>query len=459
MWTSQARCATPRVRREARPHGLASNVADEYLVAVRAAPSPSEYPYCRVVVANGMAPIRVRAPSGVLYLGVVKACNPLLANAGTTIFEAMSALAREHGAVNLGQGFPEGNGPQVLVEVAADYLRSGNNQYPPMMGLPALRQAIAAHHARCYGLTVDWQTEVLVTSGATEALLDCFLGLLVPGDEALVLEPAYDTYVPVIRWLGAVPRTVRCVPPEWQLPRTALQAAVGPRTKLLVLNSPMNPTGAILRPDDLAWLADFVTAHDLYVVCDEVYEHLVFDGTRHTPLMCMPGMRERCVRIGSAGKIFSLTGWKVGYVSGPASLIHPIAKAHQLTTFTTPPALQAAAAHGFALPDAYFAELAASMQAGRDRLVAGLTRLAIPTFPCRATYFVVADMSRWLAPGETNIAFCHRLVREAGVVVIPLAAFYVDDAPAGLVRFAFCKSAETIDAALARLAAFVRATP
>ncbi len=384
----------------------------------------------------------------------MKPLDPTLARSGTTIFEAMSALARQHQAVNLGQGFPDDRGPLALREAAAAYLVDGHNQYPPMMGLPALRQAVAAHDRRWYGLDLDWESEVLVTSGATEALLDCFLALVEPGDEVIVLEPAYDTYAPVIRRLGGVPVAVRLAPPDWALPRAALAAALSPRTKLLVLNSPMNPTGRVFTVDDLTWLAAELVAHDVYALCDEVYEHLTFDGVRHVPLMTMPGMRERALRIGSAGKTFSMTGWKVGYVTGPAALIRVVAKAHQLVTFTTPPNLQHAVAHGLALDDAYFDGLGPAMAHGRDRLAAGLAALGLPTLPCDGTYFLVADVAAWMHAGEDDIAFAHRLVVEAGVVVIPMSAFYGEAPPRSLVRFCFCKATATIDAALDRLRAW-----
>ena len=381
----------------------------------------------------------------------MKSLDPTLARSGTTIFEAMSALARQHQAVNLGQGFPDDRGPLALREAAAAYLVDGHNQYPPMMGLPALRQAVAAHDRRWYGLELDWESEVLVTSGATEALLDCVLALVEPGDEVIVLEPAYDTYAPVIRRLGGVARAVRLAPPDWSLPRAALAAAFTARTKLLVLNSPMNPTGRVFTVDDLTWLAEQLVAHDVYALCDEVYEHLTFGAARHVPLMTRPGMRERALRIGSAGKTFSMTGWKVGYVTGPAALIRAVGKAHQLVTFTTPPNLQHAVAAGLALEDAYFDGLGPAMAAGRDRLAAGLAELGLPTLPCDGTYFLVADVAAWMQPGEDDIAFCHRVVVEAGVVVIPMSAFYLDAPPLSLVRFCFCKAPATIEAALDRL--------
>ena len=387
----------------------------------------------------------------------MKPTNAQLSATGTTIFEAMSALARQHGATNLGQGFPDDAGPLALRQAAAAYVLDGPNQYPPMMGLPALRQAVAAHDKRFYGLDADWQTEVLVTSGATEALLDCFLGLLEPGDEVVLFEPAYDTYAPVLRRLGAVPRAVRLVPPDWSLPRGELAAAFTPKTKLLLLNSPMNPIGKVFTRAELEVLAELCIAHDAYAVCDEVYEHLVFGPAQHIPLMTLPGMRERTARLGSAGKTFSITGWKVGYITAPPAMLHPIAKAHQLVTFTTPPNLQHAVALGLAQDDAYFASLGATLARSRDRLAVGLTALGIPILPCDGTYFLVADLARWLRPGEDDLALCRRLVTELGVVLIPLSAFYDREPPRGLVRFCYCKLDATIDAALGKLAALVGA--
>ncbi len=389
------------------------------------------------------------------YSRRVKSANATLSAYGTTIFEAMSALAREHAAVNLGQGFPDDRGRLDLRRAAADYVVDGHNQYPPMMGLPALRQAVAAHDRRFYGLDVDWQTEVLVTSGATEALCDCFLGLLEAGDEVVLLEPAYDTYAPVIRRLGAIPRPVRLVPPAWSLPYDELAAAFSPRTKLLVLNSPMNPCGKVFSREELAVLAELVVRHDALAVCDEVYEHLVFGAARHIPLMTLPGMRDRVLRIASAGKTFSITGWKIGYITGPAALLRPVTKAHQFVTFTTPPNLQHAVALGLGLGDDYFAGIAAPLARGRDRLVTGLTALGMPTLPCDGTYFVVLDVTRWLRPSEDDIAFCRRLVAEAGVVLIPMSAFYESGPPRHLVRACFCKEDATIDAALERLRTWV----
>jgi aspartate/methionine/tyrosine aminotransferase len=388
----------------------------------------------------------------------VKSVEPTLSQQGTTIFETMSALARAHAATNLGQGFPDDRGPEHLRAAAAEYVLHGHNQYPPMMGLPELRQAVARHDARFYGLEVDWQTEVLITSGATEALLDCFLALVEAGDEVVLLEPAYDTYAPVLRRLGAIPRAVRLLPPRWDVPLAELAAAITPRTKALVLNSPMNPSGKVFSRDELAGIARLLVASDVYAICDEVYEHLLFGDARHVPLMTLPGMRERTVRIGSAGKTFSVTGWKVGYITAPPALLGPIAKAHQLVTFTTPPNLQHAVALGLAGDDAYFASLGPSMARGRDRLAGGLSALGVPLLDCDGTYFLVADFARWMRPDEDDVGFCRRMVIEAGVVAIPMSAFYLEAPPRSLVRFCFCKQDATVDAALGKLASWLAVT-
>lgn len=382
----------------------------------------------------------------------MKSGNSILSSYGTTIFEVMSRLADEHKAVNLGQGFPNDRGPAPVVAEAQRYLGEGWNQYPPMMGLPVLRQAVAAHAKRFYGLDVDWPREVMVTSGATEALAACVFGLLEPGDEAVLFQPLYDSYVPIIRRAGATPRFVTLDPATgWGFTREGLAAAFGPKTKLVVLNNPLNPAAKVFSEAELSLLAEFVIAHDAYVVCDEVYEHLVFDGRRHIPLMALPGMRDRCLRIGSAGKTFSLTGWKVGYVTACPALMQPVAKAHQFLTFTTPPNLQSAVALGLGMEDAYFSSLAAGMQAKRDRLAAGLRGAGLDVMPAQGTYFLTVDISAHLRAGEDDQAFAKRLTVEAGVTTIPISAFYEQDAPRHLVRFCVCKRDEVLDSAIGRL--------
>jgi aspartate/methionine/tyrosine aminotransferase len=386
----------------------------------------------------------------------MKPANPIFAGLGTTIFEVMSRLAAAHGAVNLGQGFPDGNGPDDVRAAAQAYLADRPNQYPSMWGVPELRRAVAVHARRFYGLAVDPETEVLVTSGATEALASCLFGLIAPGDEVVLIEPLYDSYLPIVRQAGGVPRLVRLSPPDWSLPRDALRQAFSPRTKLLVLNSPMNPTGKVFDADDLGFVADLLRHHDAVAVCDEVYEHLLFDGRRHVPLMTLPGMRARTLRIGSAGKTFSLTGWKVGYVTAAPGLLQPVAKAHQFLTFTTPPNLQRAVADGLAKDDAYFADLAAGLARRRDRLAYGLAALGFDVLPSAGTYFLIAD-ARAFVGGEDDAAFCRRLTVEAGVAAVPVSAFYENDPPRHLVRFAFCKEDAALDEALRRLAAVLPA--
>lgn len=380
----------------------------------------------------------------------MKPLNSVLASYGTTIFSVMSALAVEHGAVNLGQGFPDEEGPEDLRRAAADAVMAGPNQYPPMLGLPDLRQAVARHNLRFYGLDVDWRSEVLVTSGATEALADCFFGLIEPGDEVVVIEPSYDSYLPIIRRAGGVAKVVRLEPPAWTLPRQALAEAFSPRTKLVVVNSPHNPTGKVFDADELAFIADLMLENDSYAVCDEVYEHLVFDGRRHQPLMTLPGMRERCLRIGSAGKTFSATGWKVGYVTAAPPLIEAVARAHQFVTFTTPPNLQRATATGLAKQDGFFAALAATQQAKRDRLAAGLAAAGFLVLPSAGSYFLCVDIRSVGFNGDDE-AFCRTMTIDAGVAAVPVSAFYSDVPHRHLARFCFCKRDHVLDEAVTRL--------
>lgn len=381
---------------------------------------------------------------------IMKPLNTLLANTGTTIFTVMSALANAHGAINLGQGFPDTDGPADVIEAAKAALGDGRHQYPPMTGVPELRQAVAAANRRFYGIEVDPDAEVVVTSGATEAITACLMALLDPGDEVVLIEPLYDTYLPVVRMLGAVPKLVRLEPPGWALPRDRLAAAFGPRTKAILLNTPMNPASKVFSADELALVADLLARHDAYAICDEVYEHLVFDGLRHIPLMSLPGMRPRAVRIGSAGKTFSFTGWKVGYITADRSLAPTIAKAHQLLTFTTPPNLQRAVAAGLGKDDSYFAGLVGGLQAKRDRLAAGLARVGFGVLPARGSYFITCDFAPLGFNGD-DVAFCEHITREAKVCAIPVSAFYDGDAPRHWARFAFCKKDSVLDEAVARL--------
>src|SRR5215813_11839168 len=339
--------------------------------------------------------------------------NSLMTSLGTTVFEVMSALARVHKSVNLGQGFPDDTGPEAVKAAAADYLLNGHNQYPPMMGLGELRQAVAEHAGRFQGLDIDWQTEVLVTSGATEALADCLFGLIEPGDEVVLIEPLYDSYLPIVRRAGGIPRLVRLEPPTWRLPRQELADAFGSRTKLILFNTPMNPCSKVFDRDELEFIADLCLKHNAYAVCDEVYEHIIFDDHRHLSIMALPGMRTRTARIGSAGKSFSLTGWKVGYVTAAPDMLKPIAKTHQFMTFTTPPNLQWGAATGLRLDDDYFATLAADMQRKRDRLAVGLRAIGFDVLPAHGTYFVTTDF-RPLGFNGTDEDFCRHITVEAG---------------------------------------------
>ena len=380
----------------------------------------------------------------------MKQANNILSGYGTTVFEVMSRLAIEHQSINLGQGFPDEDGPEDVRQLAADALMAGPNQYPPMLGIPELRQAVAAHGQHHYGLDVDWQTEVMVASGATEVLTGCMLGLIEPGDEVVLIEPLYDCYLPIIKRAGGVPKMVRIEPPDWTLPREALAAAFSGKTKLILLNNPMNPAAKVFTNDELSFIAELVIAHDAYAVCDEVYEHIAFDGRGHTPLMTLPGMRDRAIKIGSAGKTFSLTGWKVGYATAAPEVLAPIAKAHQFITFTTPPNLQKAVAYGLGKDDAYFQGLSDEMQAKRDRFAVGLNKLGFGVIDCQGTYFMFADF-RPLGFDGDDVAFCQHITTEAGVTAVPVSAFYLENGPKHFVRFCFSKKNEVLDAAIDRL--------
>ena len=375
--------------------------------------------------------------------------NRVFSSQGTTIFTVMSTLAAEHDAINLGQGFPDEDGPLGLREVAARALIDGPNQYPPMQGRIELRRAIARHSKRFYDLDFDPQNEVLVTSGGTEALAASIMGLTGQGDELVLIEPAYDCYRPIAEALGAVVRSVKLTQPQWRLTEAALRAAIGPRTRVVVINTPLNPIGRVFDAEEIETLARVVRETSAVVVCDEVYEHLVFDKKSIVPLICLPGMRERCVRIGSAGKMFSLTGWKVGWVTGPKRLIDIVAKAHQFITFTTPTALQLGVAHGLEHEMAFTLALTAQLQAKRDQLAGAIARLGFKPLACEGTYFLTADISG--LTNESDRVFCERLVREAGVALIPLSVFFKDAKPTNLVRFAFCKQQKIIEESVARL--------
>ncbi|MGE0717667.1 MAG: aminotransferase [Alphaproteobacteria bacterium] len=380
----------------------------------------------------------------------MKAANGILSGYGTTVFEVMSQLARANDAVNLGQGFPDDRGPEDVLKAAADAVVDGPNQYPPMTGLPELRQAVAAHGKRFYDIDVDWEREVLVTSGATEGLASCLFGLIEPGDEVVLFDPLYDSYLPIVRRAGGVPKLVSLSPPEWELPVERLKAAFSDRTKLILLNTPMNPAAKVFTPEELAVIAGLMEKHDAYAVCDEVYEHIVFDGRRHESLMTLPGMRERCLKLGSAGKTFSLTGWKVGYVTAAPALLQPVMRAHQFLVFTTPPNLQRAVAQGLRKEDHYFQTLASGMQAKRDRLSDGLSRIGFDVLPCEGTYFVNADF-RPLGFNGDDVDFCKHITSQAKVAAIPVSALYAEGSVRSYARFCFAKQDAVLDEAVARL--------
>ncbi len=380
----------------------------------------------------------------------MKTGNTVLSGFGTTIFEVMSRLAQQHDAVNLGQGFPDGNGPPDVVETAIDYLQNGINQYPSMYGIPDLRKSVAAHASRFYDLDVDWANETMVTSGGTEALASALLGLIEPGDEVILIEPLYDCYLPMVQRGGGIARLVRLEPPDWALPRAELEEAFSERTKLVLINTPMNPCAKVFSREELDFVAGLCQKHDAYAVCDEVYEHLVFDGESHVPMISLPGMRERTVRIQSAGKIFSLTGWKVGMITAAPDVLTPIAKAHQYLTFTTPPNLQAAVAYGLQKELSYFEGLKSDMQARRDHLADGLTDVGLEVLPCQGTYFITTDFRPTGFTGNDE-EFCRFLTTEVGVAAVPVSAFYTSDDVKYFARFSFCKKAETIDRAIDRL--------
>jgi aspartate/methionine/tyrosine aminotransferase len=375
--------------------------------------------------------------------------NPIYAQMPTTIFERMSALARETGAINLGQGFPDSNGPPDVVEAAARALTERSNQYPPMAGIPELREAVAAHYRHHQQLDLVPE-EVIVTSGATEAIAAAILALVSPGDEVVLFQPLYDAYLPLVRRAGGVAKLVRLAPPDWRVTADALDAAFSEQTRVVILNTPLNPAATVMSVGELALIAERVIACGAVLVSDEVWEHVIFDGLKHISPMALPGMRERTVKIGSAGKIFSLTGWKVGWMCAAPELAVPLSRAHQFLTFTTPPNLQAAAAYGLGKDNRYFEAMRADLAHSRDRLTAGLHQAGWAVLPAQGTYFLSLDLA---ASGIAldDAAFCDRLVSEFGVAAIPVSAFYADDPVAHIVRLCFAKRDETLDAAVERM--------
>ena len=376
--------------------------------------------------------------------------NPLYETMATSVFERMSLAAAKHGAVNLGQGFPDFGWPEPILEEAAMTLREGSNQYAPSRGLPVLREAVAGHYRRHHGIDLS-ADGVCVTSGATEALAAAILATVEPGDEVIVMTPAYDAYAPLVRRAGGVVREVALAPPGWRIERDALEAAVTPRTRAIVVNNPHNPTGRLFDAGELGAVAAVARRHDLIVISDEVWEHLLMDGQAFVPLARLDGMAARTLKCGSAGKIFSLTGWKIGWVAAAPELATLAARAHQFLTFASAPNLQAAVAFGLAEGDAWLEPMRRDFARARDRMRAGLKAAGFAVLPAAATYFLIVDLA---ASGISlnDEAFAALAVEQAGVAVIPLSAFAEVDPPRHLVRLCFAKRDETIDAGVAAMA-------
>jgi N-succinyldiaminopimelate aminotransferase len=378
--------------------------------------------------------------------------NRRLEGFGTTSFAEMSGLATRTGAINLGQGFPDTDGPAAVIEAAIEAMRAGQNQYPPGPGIGPLRVAVAEHQRRFYGIELDPDGQVLITTGATEAIAAALLALCEPGDEVVTFEPYYDSYAACIAMAGATRRVVTLRPPDYAVDPDALAAAFSPRTRAVLLNSPHNPSGKVFTRPELELIAAHCQERDVLAITDEVYEHLTFDGREHVPLATLPGMAERTLSISSSGKTFSLTGWKIGWATGPSALVGAVQTAKQFLTFVSGAPFQPAIAHALGLEDAYFESFRAALEAKRDRLCAGLEAAGLAVFRPAGTYFVTTDITPL---GETDgHAFCLALPRRAGVVAVPTVVFYDDkDVGRPLVRFAFCKRDAVIDEAAARLAA------
>ncbi|CAN5262852.1 aminotransferase [soil metagenome] len=375
--------------------------------------------------------------------------NPIFQTMPVTVFETMSGLARQHDAINLGQGFPDAAGPEDLRRRAADAVLTGSNQYAPSRGLGELRAAVVEHYVRLQGVPLSVEG-VCVTSGATEAIAASLLAVIRPGDEVIVFEPAYDAYRPLIERGGGTVRVVRLIPPLWRITPEALARAVGPRTRAVVFNSPHNPTGRAFDTVEVAAVAALCIAHDLIAISDEVWEHVIFDGRRHISLLSQPGMVDRVIKIGSAGKMFGLTGWKIGFACGAPELIDAVAKAHQFLTFATPPNLQSAVAEGLAWPQDRFEAMRADLGRSRDRLAAGLLAQGYVCAESEGTYFLCLD----LAASGLDIddqAFCSRSVSEFGVAAIPVSSFEADTASGTIVRLCFAKGDAVLDEAIRRL--------
>lgn len=376
--------------------------------------------------------------------------NPLYEQMSTSVFERMSLLAAKYGAVNLGQGFPDFGWPEQILEAAARALKEGSNQYPPSRGLPALREAIASHYGRHQGLEVSTD-QVCVTSGATEALGAAILATVRPGDEVLILTPAYDSYAPMIRRAGGTPREVALQPPDWRIDGDLLRSAIGPRTRAILLNNPHNPTGRLFGADELKVIADLARQHDLIVISDEVWEHILLDGKSFMSIAALPGMAERTIKIGSAGKIFSLTGWKVGWIVADPALADVVARAHQFLTFSTPPNLQSAVAFGLQEGDNWLDPMRQRFIRARDRMASGLRGGGYQVLDSASTYFLCVDL-RESGLNLDDESFAVAAVEKAGVAVVPLSAFAEDNPSRHFVRLCFGKRDETIDAGVAAMA-------
>ncbi len=370
---------------------------------------------------------------------------------GTTIFAEMTALANQHQAVNLGQGFPNFAGPDFLKAAAVEAIQNDINQYAPGIGRPALRQAIARKMARHYGLPVNPDTDVTVTVGATEAIFSAVLGLVDPGDEVIVFEPYYDSYLPAIEFAGGVAKLYTLRPPNWDIDPAALAALFTDKTKMILINTPHNPTGKVFSADELALIADLCRRHDVIAVTDEVYEHIIFDGLPHISLASLPGMAERTVTISSAGKTFSMTGWKVGWAVAPPELNRALFRVHQFSSYCGAAPLQEAVAAALQVDGDFYAELTAFYQDSRDFLLGVLDEVGLNPITPQGTYFVICDIGP--LGFENDVAFCRQLTTKIGVAAIPPSAFYRNPADgASLARFAFCKSRDVLEEAARRLA-------
>ena len=376
--------------------------------------------------------------------------NPIYKQMKTSVFERMSALATQHRAVNLGQGFPDFGWPDEILDAAAQALTHGSNQYPPSRGLPVLREAVAGHYARHQGLDLT-ADQICVTSGATEALGAAILATVSAGDEVVIFTPAYDSYAPMIRRGGATPVEVALQPPAWRIDQAAIEAAVTDKTRAIILNNPHNPAGRLFGVKELEALAAVARDRDLVVISDEVWEHVLLDGRQFTPLASLPGMAERTIKVGSAGKIFSLTGWKVGWLVAELKLANLVARAHQFLTFATAPNLQAAVAFGLDDGDAWIPPMRDRFQRARDRMTTGLRDAGFSVLDATSTYFLCVDLqaSGIAADDET---FATAAVEQAGVAVVPMSSFAEQDPPRHLVRLCFGKKDETIDAGIAAMA-------